>query len=345
MTAAIHFPSCWDGVHYDSTDHKSHVAWPMQNGEPQPESGDCPATHPYQFPLVFMEIGWQTELFNHRWSGNPGDWPFVLSNGDTSGFGLHADFANGWEPGILQAALEHCYIGNDGGDLGNDACFEIQSQEQYQTCTAPVRVAEPVNFIQTLPGRQNSIPVLNPAPVHADTPGLASNYPGGGSGSFLTVLASNASGAATVSAPFASALASVAMPPPSAISSPSAVVTASASSMPAEAVTTSVAPAGACPSNTALCGGTYLGCYLDPVNPTRALPIGPITIGNHAVTNTACIAYCARQNYAFGGTENGGECYCGTTLPPTKATGCNMPCEGDADQICGGTGALTLFAL
>jgi hypothetical protein len=37
--ASLGFPSCWDGKHLDSADHKSHMAYAADNGT-------CPRTHP-----------------------------------------------------------------------------------------------------------------------------------------------------------------------------------------------------------------------------------------------------------------------------------------------------------
>ena len=44
------FPTCWDGVHLDSPDHKSHVAFPVK-GTFETE-WECPTTYaPYSHPL------------------------------------------------------------------------------------------------------------------------------------------------------------------------------------------------------------------------------------------------------------------------------------------------------
>ena len=47
--ASLIFPSCWDGVHLDSADHKSHMAYPASNGA-------CPAGHPVSLPQVTFEV-------------------------------------------------------------------------------------------------------------------------------------------------------------------------------------------------------------------------------------------------------------------------------------------------
>ena len=40
----IFFPSCWNGTDLDSYDHKSHLAYPVNNGGPN--GTVCPASHP-----------------------------------------------------------------------------------------------------------------------------------------------------------------------------------------------------------------------------------------------------------------------------------------------------------
>jgi hypothetical protein len=40
----VTFPSCWDGKHLDSLDHKSHMAYPT--------AGVCPADHPVPTPAI-----------------------------------------------------------------------------------------------------------------------------------------------------------------------------------------------------------------------------------------------------------------------------------------------------
>ncbi|KAI0330773.1 WSC-domain-containing protein [Cubamyces sp. BRFM 1775] len=106
LRAQIFFPSCWDGVNLDSADHKSHMAYPIQayNG------GDCPASHPVHLISLFIEMEVQVQQFD--WHG-PGTW--VFANGDTTGYGLHADFQNGWDVDLLQQAIDQC--SGQSGDL------------------------------------------------------------------------------------------------------------------------------------------------------------------------------------------------------------------------------------
>jgi hypothetical protein len=81
----VFFPMCWDGVNLDSPDHRSHMAYSSRfNG------GDCPATHPVRLPALFFEAFYAIDKFPH----GTGRQPFVLSNGDPTGYGFHGDFVS-----------------------------------------------------------------------------------------------------------------------------------------------------------------------------------------------------------------------------------------------------------
>lgn len=143
----IAFPSCWNGKDLDSKNHRSHVAYPdLVN------MGDCPADFPVRLPTIFYETIWETDVFRN----SPGE--FVISNGDVQGFGYHADFINGWEDGVLEAAIEQCT--NDSGMIQDCPVFQghIQSQDEQNACQLaklPAKIAkEQVSGIvgDSLPG-------------------------------------------------------------------------------------------------------------------------------------------------------------------------------------------------
>jgi hypothetical protein len=52
--------------------------------------GDCPSTHPVRLPGVFFEAIYAVSQFPH----GQGTQPFVLSNGDPTGYGFHGDFVS-----------------------------------------------------------------------------------------------------------------------------------------------------------------------------------------------------------------------------------------------------------
>ena len=111
----IFFPQCWDGVHLDAPDHRSHMAYP---------DGGCPSTHPVAIPEIsfnivypVMRIGqtrtWRlsSDAYNARMPG---------------GYSSHADWFNGWRPEVVdawvtgceQAALDcHSHLLGDGREI------------------------------------------------------------------------------------------------------------------------------------------------------------------------------------------------------------------------------------
>jgi hypothetical protein len=86
-------PSCWDGVHLDTTDHKSHMAWPV--------NGLCPADHPVPLPMLEIKL------------------PYPLNNGNTGGltyssgasYSFHYDFMNGWDAARQSYLVSYCING------------------------------------------------------------------------------------------------------------------------------------------------------------------------------------------------------------------------------------------
>jgi hypothetical protein len=86
LRSQVFFPSCWDGKNYDSPDHKSHMAYPIEAYN----SGTCPDSHPVKIVSIFIEVIWHTEFFADMWYGD--SHPFVFSNGDPTGYGFHGDF-------------------------------------------------------------------------------------------------------------------------------------------------------------------------------------------------------------------------------------------------------------
>ena len=99
LTVHVLFPDCWDGVHLDSADHKSHMAYSV--------SDQCPSTHPVSLPTLI--IRWQ-------WTGltpAPGDVTLASCNSgtcDSSGspYTMHSDWINAWDQPVLDALVTKC---------------------------------------------------------------------------------------------------------------------------------------------------------------------------------------------------------------------------------------------
>ncbi|KAI0748179.1 WSC-domain-containing protein [Daedaleopsis nitida] len=149
MRAQVFFPSCWDGVNLDSADHKSHVAYPIQNFN----DGDCPDSHPVHLVSLFYEMVVSVDQFDF-WG--PGTW--VLANGDTTGFGHHGDFQNGWDVDLLQDALDNC------GDANGDvlACAPLAAVFDKASADACVLETQIVDEDTGFDGPISQLPGCNP---------------------------------------------------------------------------------------------------------------------------------------------------------------------------------------
>ncbi len=88
--ASLVFPSCWDGVHLDSADHKSHMAYAAADGS-------CPADHPVSVPEVTFEIDY---------AGIAGGPDYSLASGGI--YSLHGDFIADWDDRVQNALVTSC---------------------------------------------------------------------------------------------------------------------------------------------------------------------------------------------------------------------------------------------
>ena len=144
-------------MNLDSPNHKDHVAYPTSGpANFLSLGGTCPTTHPVRIPQVMYEVVWDTTSFN-----NKADWPatgqpFVLSQGDATGLGQHADYVFGWEGDRLQKAMD---VSNC---LGAGGCNVLKTQNiaTAKACTVKKSVNEDIDGCK-LP--RHSIPYLSSA--------------------------------------------------------------------------------------------------------------------------------------------------------------------------------------
>ncbi|TFK36514.1 hypothetical protein BDQ12DRAFT_686546 [Crucibulum laeve] len=150
IRSQINFPSCWDGKNTDSPDHMSHVSF-LSTG---PDNGTCSDPNfPKTLPRIFLEVYWVTQFFdNFRNQAMTPKQPFVFANGDPTGYGYHADFANGWEAGILERAVDECNC-NPYGDPTCCAAKQIFTIDQSKKCFISNTFDEiTMGTLATLPG-------------------------------------------------------------------------------------------------------------------------------------------------------------------------------------------------
>jgi hypothetical protein len=84
----VNFPSCWDGRNLDSSNHKSHLAYPVR--------GRCPTGYPVSVPAISLIYRYPTL----------GGADVSLASGGV--YSAHADFFNAWNQDALQRLVDDC---------------------------------------------------------------------------------------------------------------------------------------------------------------------------------------------------------------------------------------------
>ncbi|KAH8882460.1 hypothetical protein GQ53DRAFT_885545 [Thozetella sp. PMI_491] len=143
-----HFPACWDGKNLDSPDHQSHMFATQKDAFQV--SGPCPSSHPVRMPQLAYETLWDTSSFNSMWPAD-GSNPFVLSFGDTKGYGTHADYMFGWKGDSLQRAMDSSCMFQA---CENGKPLKSQGPADMNKCAVQDFVEENIDgWLPALPGR------------------------------------------------------------------------------------------------------------------------------------------------------------------------------------------------
>lgn len=146
----IHFPSCYNPK-AGLDDYKNNMAWPkMENWKHV-----CPEGY-IHVPHIFFEVYWNTPAFSDLWEEDGKTQPFVLSNGDATGYSSHGDFIAGWDKETLQTIIDTC----NAGDIGMDKCPNIPGGlNTNMDCKIDPPVAE---LSKTLVASNMKLPGHNP---------------------------------------------------------------------------------------------------------------------------------------------------------------------------------------
>jgi hypothetical protein len=139
------------------------MTYPLGHNTEEYSSGYCPKDFPVILPTLFFEVLYDTTEWEHSDLYelgerpynplNPGKSPFVLSNGDTSGFSLHGDFINGWDLEKLQQGLEQCNGGQPAAGGECSGLGKIQSRAEALACRIPKIINEETDVqMHKLPG-------------------------------------------------------------------------------------------------------------------------------------------------------------------------------------------------
>jgi hypothetical protein len=91
---------------------------------------------------------------------------------------------------------------------------------------------------------------------------------------------------------------------------------------------------------------SHLGCFQDAIS-RILLGAKPVDYLQGDMSSKECIYHCISGGYKFAGTENGRECWCGTSirddavrLPESQ---CGKPYQGQPAEACGGSWAIDVF--
>lgn len=240
LNGAVHFPHCWNGQDFDQANPTAHITYP----DGDIENGVCPSSHPTRLPHIFIE-----NTFNiHNLSGKYEPNSFTLAMGDSTGYGWHMDFFNGWQHNAIPSLLSQCPQGAYGNeDVGTCPNFESRTTAA-DACTLPSYYPENVDSPgAALPGC-NPVQTVNPALDYATAPlgtystncQLASNS----SSSVSSAVSSVASGVSTMASSAVSSVVSGASSILSSIVDPMTASSATATSSPAAMTTFATSVSG-----------------------------------------------------------------------------------------------------
>ncbi|EJT74301.1 hypothetical protein GGTG_08144 [Gaeumannomyces tritici R3-111a-1] len=172
LRADLHFPSCYNPA-AGLSNWKTNMAFPTNTGNGMQ---DCPQGW-IHVPHLFFEVYWNTPMFKDRWTPGGNSQPFVLSNGDRTGFSMHGDFLSAWDEKVLQNIIDTC----DAGSAGMDKCPGVQLNDKGKQCTiADSTGVQAKGALSSLPGNNplagwgigdvNVAPMPNPAPAAPAAP-------------------------------------------------------------------------------------------------------------------------------------------------------------------------------
>ncbi|KAL7626013.1 hypothetical protein AAE478_002782 [Parahypoxylon ruwenzoriense] len=146
----IHFPSCYNPA-AGIDDYENNMAWPTLIDGLQ----TCPAGFVH-LPHIFYEVYWDTPSFKDRWTRDGKTQPFVLSNGDATGYSSHGDFISGWDTDTLETIINTCNVGT----IGMENCPSIPGGvNDNKSCSIKPAVGTMVKVSEALKSLPLNLPV------------------------------------------------------------------------------------------------------------------------------------------------------------------------------------------
>lgn len=137
LTLALDFPSCWDGVHLDSPNHRSHVGYARYVTGGQA----CPKDKPYFMPTFRLFSSYSVmegdDVSLWRLSSD------AMAPNDAPGSTLHGDYFEGWDPATKAEWTDNCIdklLSCQGGNLGDGFVLKGAQVPPWGWHTAPERL-------------------------------------------------------------------------------------------------------------------------------------------------------------------------------------------------------------
>ena len=126
VIARVAFPMCWDGVHLDSPNHRSHMSYEVWDGYGH---SACPSTHPVRLAEYSMGIFWPSDGKVGSWKLSSDTMPGMTH---APGSTFHADWFGAWDPGVMQTWMRECVNkmrSCNSGELGDGSM--LQAADDY----------------------------------------------------------------------------------------------------------------------------------------------------------------------------------------------------------------------
>jgi hypothetical protein len=89
-----------------------------------------------------------------------------------------------------------------------------------------------------------------------------------------------------------------------------------------------------------------LGCFKDQGDPggTRGRDLDGVMVTESDMTTESCASICASRGFAYAGTQDSTQCFCGSGYGRSGPSGaCNYKCGGNPSQTCGGFWANSVY--
>jgi hypothetical protein len=90
----------------------------------------------------------------------------------------------------------------------------------------------------------------------------------------------------------------------------------------------------------------YIGCFRDDGDPsgTGGRDLSGAMIEYDTMNPTSCITECASRGFSYAAVQYGRFCFCGNSYGRFgSSNSCNMPCDGNRGEICGGSWANSVY--